>query len=319
MWNQGQSGILNEKILGSDPSWADHSRDLMNFINQKQDSMPHPMVGIGHSMGGTQLSLLSLGHPRLLRSLVLLDPVIQVSNGSVLPALASTPRRDIWPSKGEAAERFRRSKFFQAWDPRVLDRWIEYGLRQLPTELHASQDHEERVTLTTTKHQELLNFLRPTYRDVPGEEYTDKDPSTDEEYPGYPFYRPEPLQVFRRLPELRPSVLYIFGEKSELSPRAERQAKMARTGTGVGGSGGAAAGQVRQVVLDCGHLVAMERVEQCADAIAEFLDLELEQWRQEKAEYDKYWNEKTRKEQITVDDAWAERLNPGRQGEKNKL
>jgi len=27
----------------------------MNLINQKQDSIPHPIVGIGHSMGGTQL------------------------------------------------------------------------------------------------------------------------------------------------------------------------------------------------------------------------------------------------------------------------
>lgn len=27
----------------------------MNLINQKQDDMPHPIVGIGHSMGGTQL------------------------------------------------------------------------------------------------------------------------------------------------------------------------------------------------------------------------------------------------------------------------
>ncbi|KAM0547514.1 hypothetical protein ACHAPJ_010387 [Fusarium lateritium] len=263
MWNQGQSSILNEKILGND--------------------------------------------------------LIQVPNGSVLPALASTPRRDIWPSEKEAAERFRGSKFFQSWDPRVLDRWIKYGLRQLPTELHPSQDNDERVTLTTTKHQELLNFLRPTYREIPGEEYVDKDPSADEEYPGYPFYRPEPLQVFQRLPELRPSVLYIFGEKSELSPVDERQAKMARTGTGVGGSGGAAAGRVKEAVLDCGHLVAMERVEQCADAITEFLGAELEQWRQEEAEYDKYWNKKSRREQITIDDKWAERVNPDRRNNKTKL
>ncbi|KAF4949462.1 hypothetical protein FSARC_13474 [Fusarium sarcochroum] len=295
MWNQGQSGVLNENILGSDRFHA-----------------------LPYQWNWTH-SLLSLSHPRLLRSLILLDPVIQVPNGSVLPALASTPRRDIWPSRREAADRFRGSKFFQAWDPRVLDRWIEYGLRQLPTELHPSQDHDERVTLTTTKHQELLNFLRPTYRGIPREEYVDKDSSTDEEFPGYPFYRPEPLQVFQRLPEIRPSVLYVFGEKSELSPSAQRRAKMERTGTGVGGSGGIAAGRVKEVVLDCGHLVAMERVEQCADTITEFLDVELERWREEKVEYDKYWNEKTRKEQITIDDKWAERVNPDRQVGKTKL
>lgn len=165
---------------------------------------------------------------------MLLDPVIQVPNGSILPAISSTPRRDIWPSRDAAAERFRGSKFFQSWDPRVLDRWIEHGLHQVPTELHPAKNtgKDDRVTLTTSKHQELFNFLRPTYREVPGEEYLDKDPVADEEYPGYPFYRPETLQVFNRLPELRPSVLYIFGEKSELSPLEQREAKMARTGTG---------------------------------------------------------------------------------------
>ncbi|RKL49902.1 hypothetical protein BFJ70_g1075 [Fusarium oxysporum] len=270
MWNQGQSGALNEKILGNDP------------------------------------------HPRLLRSLVLLDPVIQIPNGSIPPAISSTARRDIWPSREEAAARFRGSKFFQAWDPRVLDRWIEHGLRQVPTELHPAQgtEKDERVTLTTSKHQELFTFLRPTDREVPGEEYLDKDPVADEEYPGYPFYRPEPLQVFRRLPELRPSVLYIFGETSELSPLEQREAKMARTGTGVGGSGGAAAGRVKQIVLDCGHLVAMERVTECADAIIGFLGSELERWQQEKEEFERYWKKQSRKEQITIDENWANKVNP---------
>ncbi|KAJ6444974.1 ISWI chromatin-remodeling complex ATPase ISW2 [Purpureocillium lavendulum] len=313
MWNQGQSGVLNEKILGNDPSWSDHARDLMNLINQKQDSIPHPIVGIGHSMGGTQLSLLSLAHPRLLRSLVLLDPVIQVPNGSIAPAVSSTSRRDMWPSKDAAESRFRGSKFFQSWDPRVLDRWVKYGLRRAPTELHPSKGagEDERVTLTTTKHQELFTFLRPTYRGVPGEEYKDKDPIADEEHPGYPFYRPEPLQVYSRLPELRPSVLYVFGDKSELSPSVQRQAKMSRTGTGVGGSGGAAAaGRVKEVVLDCGHLVPMEKVAECADAIVPFLRDELERWRREKVEFERYWNKKSRAQQTTIDEGWAEKVKP---------
>lgn len=53
--NQGQSGVFNERLLGPDPSWWDHSRDLMKLINQFQEEMPHPIVGIGHSMGGSQL------------------------------------------------------------------------------------------------------------------------------------------------------------------------------------------------------------------------------------------------------------------------
>ncbi|CAG9989351.1 unnamed protein product [Clonostachys byssicola] len=322
MWNQGQSGVINEKILGNDPSWSDHSRDLMHLINQNQASMPHPIVGIGHSMGGTQLSLLALNHPRLLRSLVLLDPVIQERNGSISPAKASTPRRDIWPSRQTAAARFKGGKFFQTWDPRVLDRWIEYGLRQVPTELYPRGhfDNDDAVTLTTSKHQELFTFLRPTYRQSPSEKYVDKDPVSDTEYPGYPFYRPEPLQVFRRLPEMRPSVLYIFGGSSELSHPQQREKKMAQTGVGVGGSGGAVAGRVKEVILDCGHLVAMEKVLECADAITSFLASELELWRKENREFETYWNKKSRREQIMMDKAWADNIDPSvKPSGRNKL
>lgn len=52
---QGQSGIVNEHLLGNDPCWNDHSRDLLHLINLKRKEMPRPVVGIGHSMGGNNL------------------------------------------------------------------------------------------------------------------------------------------------------------------------------------------------------------------------------------------------------------------------
>lgn len=52
---QGQSGVLNERVLGDDPSWWDHGRDLFGLIMQRMDDFPHPIIGIGHSMGGMQL------------------------------------------------------------------------------------------------------------------------------------------------------------------------------------------------------------------------------------------------------------------------
>ena len=53
--NQSASYKLNEPILGNDPSWFDHSRDLLHMINTFRDEMPRPLIGIGHSMGGCQL------------------------------------------------------------------------------------------------------------------------------------------------------------------------------------------------------------------------------------------------------------------------
>ena len=53
--HQGQSSIVNESLLGNEPSWHDHSRDLLHLINVKRDEMPRPIIGVGHSMGGNQL------------------------------------------------------------------------------------------------------------------------------------------------------------------------------------------------------------------------------------------------------------------------
>ncbi|KAK3900425.1 peroxisomal membrane protein LPX1 [Staphylotrichum tortipilum] len=318
MWNQGQSGVLNEGIMGNDPSWFDHARDLTALINQKRDEMPQPLVGIGHSMGAAQLTLVALNNPRLLRSLVLLDPVIQASTTGIGPAIASTHRRDLWDSRDAAAAKFKQSKFYQSWDPRVLDLWIRHGLRALPTPIYPSPANsssngtpDQRVTLTTTKHQELFTFLRPAYRDGDGKTPVDRDTSNpDPAHADYPFYRAEPLHAFRRLPELRPSVLYVFGEASDMSQPDARRVKMERTGTGLGGSGGAPKGRVREVVLDCGHLVAMERVEQCADAIAGFLGPELEGWRKERVEFERGRATVGARERVMVDERWKKEIKP---------
>ncbi|KAL2140778.1 hypothetical protein VTI28DRAFT_3253 [Corynascus sepedonium] len=316
MWNQGQSGVLNEKILGNDPSWWDHTRDLANLINQKRDEMPHPLVGIGHSMGGAQLTLLALGNPRLLHSLVLIDPVIQTAITGIEPAAASTRRRDLWDSRAAAAAKFRQSKFYQTWDPRVLDLWVRHGLRDLPTALYPQppsssgkpKGGDGPVTLTTTKHQEVFTFLRPTYRGA-GTDLRDRDPNLEgaQKYPS--FYRPEPPHAFLRLPELRPGVLYVFGGKSDMSTPEARRIKMERTGTGVGGSGGAAAGRVREEVLDCGHLVAMERVSECAEAVAGFLKGEVALWQREAKEAEEERSSRRERGGIAkIDERWNSEL-----------
>lgn len=213
----------------------------------------------------------------------------------------------------------------------MLDLWVRHGLRALPTELYPYPPGAARtsptattpnpnatdppVTLTTTKHQELFTFLRPTY--LPHRDLRDFDPSLlglgpgheqRGKSPAYAFYRPEPLHAFARLPELRPGVLYVFGETSEMSSAAERRAKMERTGCGVGGSGGVAKGRVKEVVLDCGHLVAMERVGGCAEAVGGFLKAELGRWR---AEWEREREGRLgvqRREVVMVDERWKREI-----------
>ena len=336
--HQGMSGVLNEGKLGNDPSWNDHPRDLLCMINHFRKEMSRPLVGVGHSMGGNHLVKLAFIHPRLMTSLVLIDPVIQ----SAFPAAPGIPpfanpqasafRRDHWPSRAEAALSFKKSRFYQSWDPRVLDLWFKYGLRSLPTAIYAKEyddsdhpeDNDSPVILTTTKHQEVFTFLRANFDgvDANGKLIVNRrtHPDLDLGTPDWhPFYRPEPPAVLSDLPRLRPGALYIFGGQSQLSPPDLRKQKMERTGTGVGGSGGAEADRVRQVVFeDVGHLIPMEAVTRCAAAAGEWLTSDIKRWRGEEAEFKREWEAKERRAKYTITEEWKKNLggDPRRKSEK---
>ncbi|PGH12355.1 hypothetical protein AJ80_06765 [Polytolypa hystricis UAMH7299] len=343
--HQGHSGVLNENVLGNDPSWLDHPRDLLHFINLKRDEMPRPIFGIGHSMGGCQLANLALIHPRLFTSLVLLDPVIARfdteghaftfhTQGRSIPVTtaASTYRRDIWPSRSAATETLKRNKFYQSWDPRVLDRWIKYGLRDLPTAIHPlpetskAGDAEIPVTLSTTLHQEVFTFSRPNYSGDPALNLPVNRATHPDLIPnavgGYPFYRSEAHKTFLQLPYLRPSVLYVFADQSDISLPEFCEAKMQTTGTGMGGSGGAVEGRVKSVTLKgVGHLIAMEAVGQTADLAAGWLGTEMGRWRDEERVFREEWNKKSKVEKMTIDEEWKRHVPPpkrrnGNGGEK---
>ncbi|KAI9674548.1 MAG: hypothetical protein M1817_001886 [Caeruleum heppii] len=314
--HQGGSGVLNEHHLGNDPSWFDHPRDLLHMINVFRDQMPRPLVGIGHSMGGCQLVQLSLIHPRMLSSLVLLDPVIQKDpsggDGEPSPVQASTFRRDLWPSFEEAEATFRRSRFYQRWDPRVLQLWLQHGLRRIPTVVHpkSSSYSPEAVTLTTTKHQEVWTFARPSFfhemsqanQSFDREKCADFDPTVSGR-PG--FYRAEPNITLLQLPHLRPSVLYMFGEQSIMSLPALQDEKMRVTGVGVGGSGGAAEGRVKKIVLaGVGHLFPLEAVGDTASHAASWLGEELKRVAVAEESFRATWSKKSVLEKSTVSDEW---------------
>ncbi|KAJ5899108.1 hypothetical protein N7495_003852 [Penicillium taxi] len=329
---EGESSVINEDSLGNDPSWFDHPRDLLHLVNVKRAEMPRPIVGIGHSMGGAHLTQLSLMHPRLLHSLVLLDPVIQpqttqLDTMSLLEnkrriahtTQLSTHRRDLWPSRQAAAESFKRSPFYQAWDPRVLDRWVQYGLRDLPTAIHpldektSTEKKSKPVTLRTPLHQEVFTFSRPNYSHIPGSSQPVNrvtHPDLDADHPhNHPFYRPEQSRIFAQLPHLRPSVLYIFAGKSDMCLPEMRAAKLTTTGTGLGGSGGVASSRVREVFLeDFGHLLAQEAVNECADAAVCWLGPELRRWRDEEENFRSRWNKKSKIEKMTIDAEWLKHV-----------
>ncbi|KAH0361904.1 alpha/beta-hydrolase, partial [Aureobasidium melanogenum] len=274
--------------------------------------MPQPLIGMGHSMGGAHLTALSLMHPRLLSTLILIDPVIihnYYGNAYQLGRM-SAKRRDRWPSRAAARKAFEKSPMFKTWDKRVLDCWMEHALRDLPTKLYPeatvsstspalgadvsgsiiSPDSktEVPVTLKTTKHQEVMTFMRGNFvtllNPAPS---TAPNPLThaDVDTTGgsvEPFYRPESLHIAKLLPYLRPSVLYVFGTESDLSAPKYIADKLEFTGVGVGGSGGAAKGRVKEFTMQGGgHLMPMERVGETADQCSGWLLQELKRWKDE--------------------------------------
>ncbi len=227
----------------------------------------------------------------------------------------STFRRDTWPSREAAAEGYKKSKFYQTWDPRVIDRQIKYALRDVPTDIYpiGSVKGEKPVTLTTSKHQEVFTFLRPNYEGsghegnpVDRKKHPDVHPELETIYP---FYRPEIPRAYYLLPVVRPSVLYIFGELSYMSKPEFIKAKLENTGIGIGGSGGLKDGRVKGVTLkNVGHLVAMEAVTECADAATDWIGDEMQRWRKEEEEHRREWSKKSMLEKTTVDAKWKEMI-----------
>lgn len=232
----------------------------------------------------------------------------------------------------------KKNRFYQPWDPRVFDRWIQYGLRDLPTALHpleagsplsssssstttttSESEPLPPVTLTTTVPQEVFTFARPSYS---AKNPIDKRTHPDLDYNwtgGQPFYRSETHITAALLPYVRPSVFYIFGDKSDISHPLLRAEKMSTTGTGAGGSGGAREGRVHSVTLGgVSHCIPMEAVNITADHIGNWLKSEMQRWYQDEDNFKREWNKKSRVEKATVDEEWKKQVAGFVQGRKKR-
>ncbi|KAL4904982.1 hypothetical protein BDW74DRAFT_168124 [Aspergillus multicolor] len=293
--NQNASGQVNEKVRGDDPSWFDHSRDLLYMINQFKEEMPQPIVGIGHSYGCGQLVFLSLIHPRLFTSLILIEPVIEediyIGIGPELVRYALA-RKSGWASREEAYTYFR--KLFKKWDASALELWMRYGLTESSpssTTSKTQNDQASTLNLTTHPYHEVNPYLRANYEHK-------KPACGDQENPDIigpdhtiaPFYRNEPLLIWRMLPHIRPSVLWFFGSTSPSSTPKKRKEKLEITGSGIGGSGGYRMGRVKEVTIKGStHQLPFEEVGRISSESAEWLRGEMERWKEYDERVRKSW------------------------------
>ncbi|KAI5808838.1 Alpha/beta hydrolase family-domain-containing protein [Peziza echinospora] len=256
--HQGASGVLNENELGDDPCWFNYSRDIEHMINTFPTLITHPIIGMGHSMGGQAIFECALRNPTLFIAIVGLDPVIQAeasaSSVRFIPNVTTMTvrRRDIWPSKEDAVKFFKSRPFYRSWDERVFDLHMKHGLRPAPTRVHPTAPPGS-YTLATTKHQEAMTFLLIT-----------KTPT------GTLLHRPEPAYTFSRLQELTIPILWVFGETSDISTPESIEQKMEKTR------------HAEMVVLkNGGHLLPLQMPGATAESVAPFIARHVRRWEKE--------------------------------------
>lgn len=286
--NQAKGELINAGKLGDDPSWMDHSRDLFTLINQFRDEMPRPLMGIGHSAGGVQLANLAFMHPRLLSSIIFLDPAILKT-----PPISFREhpifhkyilnRPKSWPSRSKAEASIAKWPNYAGWDRRCLQRFLEHGLIELPGPNSSSDTEVEAPVAFVTSVAQEIHFMgrRPmAQRQADGTLILDRDaaPDLDPLDAGDSLYRHEMRATWNLLPELRPSAKFILGGRSYL-PRLEVLEGIQLCGTGRSGSGGIQSGRVCAVTFEKGsHFFPLEMVDQTAQECATWIQCEVDRW-----------------------------------------
>lgn len=226
-------------------------------------------------------------------------------------------RDDVWPNRKSAAEAHK--TLFRSWDPRCIDRMVRFGFRDLPTALHpelpeGADPSNPPVTLTTTKHQDILAQIRQNFSartpdgrvQINRSTHADMDPLAA----FIPVYRPEPRSTFLKLPTLRPSVLWLLGAKSYM--RIDEMREGIRTcGERVGGSGGAAMGKVKEITMPRrGHLFPFEDVPQAAEHCVDWLEQEVGNFIDSEREWDEKRQSMNKRGHLVLAEEWFRTVKP---------
>lgn len=121
---------------------TDNWKFLRDELRQEiEKSYTEKIIGVGHSLGGVLHFLVAVENPELYKQIILLDaPIISRLSSHGLrilkltklidrysPSQITRVRRNLWPTKQEAFEHFKRKPKFKAFDEDVLRDYVEYG------------------------------------------------------------------------------------------------------------------------------------------------------------------------------------------------
>lgn len=107
--------------------WWNIARDVLAVLDGRRG-----VIGVGHSSGGTALTLAEILAPGSFRSLVLIEPIIPPPpfkrNDAEPMAVAALKRTSKFASREAAAERLLGRGAFVGWDERAFSGYLDGGL-----------------------------------------------------------------------------------------------------------------------------------------------------------------------------------------------
>jgi pimeloyl-ACP methyl ester carboxylesterase len=120
--------------------WEFFGRDVVGVAEVLAAEHPDGRValGVGHSIGGSSILMASAERPDLFERNVLVDPVILPPVSRRAASAAGTPgnalaerarnRRQVWPTREAAREKWSEKELFAGWDPEAMDLYLAEGL-----------------------------------------------------------------------------------------------------------------------------------------------------------------------------------------------
>lgn len=131
-------GASSKPAAGDAYLWPEFGLDLAALAEVLAAEAGPVALGVGHSFGGTATLLAAAWRPELFERIVLVDPVILPSSATS-PELAravrgsamadgARRRRQVFPDRAAARERWQGRPPVASWTPRAFDLYVEHGL-----------------------------------------------------------------------------------------------------------------------------------------------------------------------------------------------
>lgn len=167
-------GVYHRPLwLGTEPAelqgdWQIIADDLIHFFEQRGWEQ---VIGIGHSLGAVATMYAAAKRPSLFRALVLIEPVFL--SPQILQMAAAHPeqaflmpmvqsalrRRDRWPSRQAAFDRFRSKDVFASWSDDSLWDYVNYALVEDGPELTLAFPREWEAQIYATPPQAVWDTI----------------------------------------------------------------------------------------------------------------------------------------------------------------